>query len=383
MSYRIYPKRPQSILNVSESFSFYGARKSGRATLTITAGGEYLVSVYGDVTEGTVKRTDEYKRVEEKLTKQMLASFSAQQDAYIKVHAKTFLKLNSSFTIEKNVEKQKFYSRKVFQLAKPTKQEAQALLEKEAEAIAWNSKDAGFSKNEFVNKNLESTFQERIAAWNEIKVLFEDIESGNENKQNAIFRQQYENAVKEYEKILNGDKSIVERAITSLYASLDIPYMVEYDFKYDQASATVDVDLNFVEDPANCIPDNKVSVRATGKISVSAKTATEQAQDVSSAIVSTMYYMACNVFNITTHIQHVRIKSTQGVRKIGICWIDFDRSTFYKKTMRNVDALADLGSWRHVANLKLLKTTQRIDPMDPAIFESKISQVKDRPFFYE
>ena len=53
---RICSKPPKPIVSLSETYTVLSSYKSGRVTLCLTPDGEYLFTVYGDISESTAKR---------------------------------------------------------------------------------------------------------------------------------------------------------------------------------------------------------------------------------------------------------------------------------------------------------------------------------------
>ena len=57
---RIYSKPPKSIVSLSETYTVSSSYKSGRVTLCLTPDGEYLFTVYGDISEGHRAENDQH-----------------------------------------------------------------------------------------------------------------------------------------------------------------------------------------------------------------------------------------------------------------------------------------------------------------------------------
>lgn len=79
---RICSKPPKPIVSLSETYTVLSSYKSGRVTLCLTPDGEYLFTVYGDISESTAKRSSTHKATEQKMTNIMLKMYEDAQDAY-------------------------------------------------------------------------------------------------------------------------------------------------------------------------------------------------------------------------------------------------------------------------------------------------------------
>ena len=116
----------------------------------------------------------------------------------------------------------------------------------------------------------------------------------------------------------------------------------------------------------------KATLKTTGKMSVRAKTQGDIQQDYANTCLSLMYYVACNVFNITPNIQTCRISLYTARKANGICWMEFNRNRFSTLFLSSLDPLLDMMGWPNVANLKVLKTTSKLDSMEKTTFENQI-----------
>lgn len=88
---RICSKPPKPIVSLSETYTVLSSYKSGRVTLCLTPDGEYLFTVYGDISESTAKRSSTHKATEQKMTNIMLKMYEDAQDAYTVIQKKSKL----------------------------------------------------------------------------------------------------------------------------------------------------------------------------------------------------------------------------------------------------------------------------------------------------
>lgn len=373
---RIYSKPASNIVTLSEKYKVYSAYKSGHATLRLTPDGDYDFSIYGDISEATAKRSSEHKRVEQNMTNKMLSMYEQAQNSYVGMHCKSKLRSDSTYSIQNNVKPQASYEWKSFDIKKPSDTEIEELVIAEAKNFAHNPNGKSISESEFVKTHFDSIRKQRLEAWNEIQKLFNDIEKALADKTNAAHKRVYDASVKAQQAIIDGDAGVIDDAFAAFSNNLSIPFMVELDYKYDQSTKSIDVDIELIEDPALKMPMKKAFLKATGKISVRDKSQGDIQQDATITNLSLMYYIVCNVFNISPNIQKCLVALYTARKTNGICWIEFDRRKFGLMSMKSVDPLLNLMDWPNVSNLKLLKTTSRLEVINRALFDNQIKSMK-------
>lgn len=369
---RIYSKQPKPIVSLSETYTVFSSYKSGKATLRLNPDGEYLFTVYGDIGESTAKRSSTHKATEQKLTNNMLKMYEEAQDAYTAIHKKSKLRLASSYSVLQNVKPQGSYQWKTMDLKKPTDNEAKELVVNEARNLNHNPKSSSVNESDFLKANIEKVKRQRMDAWDEIQKLFNLIEQAQADKANASFKKVYDASVRAQQEIIDGESHIVDDAFYAFPTTLVVPFIIELDYKYNQAAKSIDVSIELTEDPSLKVPIKKATLKTTGKISVRAKTQGDLQQDYANTCLSLMYYVACNVFNISPNIQTCRISLYTAQKANGICWMEFNRNRFSTLHLSSLDLLLDMMGWPNVANLKVLKTTSKLDIMEKTAFENQI-----------
>jgi hypothetical protein len=369
---RIYSKQPKQIVSLSETYTVFSSYKSGKATLRLTPEGEYLFTVYGDIGESTAKRSPTHKTIEQKLTNNMLKMYEEAQNSYTELHKKIKLRLDSSYSVQQNVKPQGAYQWKTLDIKKPTENEAKELVVNEARNLNHNPKSPSVNESDFVKANLDIVKKQRMDAWDEIQKLFNLIEKAQADKANASFKRAYDASVRAQQEIIDGESHIVDDAFNSFPNTLIVPFIIEMDYKYNQTGKSIDVSIELTEDPSLKVPMKKATLKTTGKLSVRAKTQGEIQQDYANTCMSLMYYVACNVFNITPNIQTCRVALYSASKASGICWIEFNRNRFSTLNLSSLDPMFDMMGWPNVANLKVLKTTAKLESIDKATFEKQI-----------
>lgn len=369
---RIYSKQPKPIVSLSETYTVFSSYKSGKATLRLNPDGEYLFTVYGDIGEATAKRCSTHIATEQKLTNNMLKMYEEAQDAFTAIHKKSKLRLASSYSVQQNVKPQGAYQWKTLDIKKPSDNEAKELVVNEARNLNHNPKSSSVSESDFLKANIEKVKRQRMDAWDEIQKLFNLIEQAQADKANASFKKVYDASVRAQQEIIDGESHIVDDAFYAFPTTLVVPFIIELDYKYNQAAKSIDVSIELTEDPSLKVPIKKATLKKTGKISVRAKTQGDLQQDYANTCLSLMYYVACNVFNISPNIQTCRISLYTAQKANGICWMEFNRNRFSTLHLSSLDLLQDMMGWPNVANLRVLKTTYRLFIMEKTAFENQI-----------
>ena len=369
---RIYSKQTKPIVSLSETYTVFSSYKSGKATLRLTPDGEYLFTVYGDIGESTAKRSSTHKVTEQKLTNNMLKMYEESQDAYTAIHKKSKLRSVSSYSVQKNVKPQGAYQWKTLDINKPTDSEVKELVVNEVRNLNHNPHSSSVKESDFVKANLEKVKKQRMDAWDEIQKLFNLIEKSQADRANASFKREYDANVRAQQEIIDGASHIVDDAFNSFPNTLIVPFIIELDYKYNQADKSIDVSIELTEDPSLKVPMKKATLKTTGKLSVRAKTQGEIQQDYAITCISLMYYVACNVFNITPNIQTCRVSLYSADKANGICWLAFNRNRFSSLNLSLLDPLMDMMRWPYIANLKVLKTTSKLDCIENTTFENQI-----------
>jgi hypothetical protein len=207
-------------------------------------------------------------------------------------------------------------------------------------------------------------------AWDEIQKLFNLIAQADST--NISFKKIYDASVRAQQEIIDDESHIVDDAFHALPNTLVVPLIIELDYKYNQAVKSIDVSIELTEDPSLKVPMKKATLKTTNKMSVRAKTQGDIQQDYANTCLSLMYYVASNIFNITLNIQICRISLYTTRKANGVCWMEFNRTRFSTLYLSSLDSLLDMMGWPNVANLKVLKTTSKLESIENTTFENQI-----------
>lgn len=123
------------------------------------------------------------------------------------------------------------------------------------------------------------------------------------------------------------------------------------------------------------LPTNKTNILASGKISVKDKLVKEMEQFKTETIVSMIYYVAASLFNAAINIRTQRVSVWLEGKREGLIWIQFDRNSFSKLSMRTVNPMLNYYDWPRVDALRMVRGASQFDPFDAISFKNAIAQV--------
>lgn len=372
--FRVNAKSLPTLTTLTEKYSVYSSYRSGRATLSLTPDGTYNFNVSGDISETTAKRCPTHKQAENKLTQKMFQAYENVGNAFMKLHQSVRLLSSDSFSLAKNVKPQTFYEWKQMPVPKPDSNEVKTILMNESEAINHNRPDG--NSQLFYETNKNAILRERLEYWNDINKLFTDIEQAQETKTNNSFKRDYEKRAKEQQDIIDGTEDAIAKAFEKMSLSLSVPTYISLDYSYKKQRGYIDVDVELLEDPGFKMPKSKASYKANGQISVKNKTQSEFAQDISCYQLSLAYYIARSVFNLSPNIKNCGVSIYTSRKVQAICWLEFDRFNVMTTSLNASEILFELSKIKHVSNLKVLNTSRRLEPIDPAKFQTLVQQAK-------
>ena len=359
----------------SETYDVSSTYRSGIATLTLDPDGIYNFFLKGDMSESTAKRNPNHKIAEGHITTEMLKAYNNNEKAFLSLHDKGNISTDLSYSIDNNVSKQEYYQWKTFSLPKPTLKEVTLLVLEEQALLSKNAKGNG-SDLENEKDAINSSLHERTEAWEEIQSLFNAIETSMENKTNSIYKREYESRCKTQNDIINGEDDVIEAAFEEFDSKLDIPFNINLEYKYSKAKGEIEVDIELVDNIESLIPLFKASTKASGQISIKSKAQNELAQDVSTCQISLIYYIAKAVFNISPHIKKCCVSLYTNCKIQGLCWISFNRDKIKSLDFKYLNPLLDFNNWINISNIKYLKVSTRLEPLDAATFNKLINKIR-------
>lgn len=370
----IFPRVNTHIAAISKSYRFNG----GTATVQVDSLGNYEVMVNGtrfSSQENSAKRDADYKPAVSDISLKMAAAFEKRDAEFTAMHKKAARMQKLSEHQKKiNALSPQQYERETFPLSRPMREDVRRELEAEAE-ICFSDlyEDKRKERTTFVNEHEKEAMAARLRAYEEIQSFFSDMQDDKEVRANIIFQKEYERQRKEIEDYINGEPSVAERNIRMILGELSLPYRIEISCDYNASLGLLNTEIELQNDLN--LPTNKTNILASGKISVKDKLVKEMEQFKTETIVSMIYYVAASLFNAAINIRTQRVSVWLEGKREGLIWIQFDRNSFSKLSMRTVNPMLNYYDWPRVDALRMVRGASQFDPFDAVSFKNAITQV--------
>lgn len=372
--YRILPFRVPVV--TEKTFRFTLRNYSGSsARLVLSPNGTYSMSVSGwdddYIIENRAKRDPQYKSGIQKLSNDMLNDYQAQND-YVTIMSKRSFKPLERRNLERERDKIQMeqYQPKPFIINQPTMNDVTAILDIEANGVHYKSDRKELDVKKYIQDNKSAVLSERMAFWNEIQQLYDDIEKANRNNANKEFKKTYDAKRSVFDDIINGTPSAIDKAFTSGISSLAVPYEIGLDYSYDQNKKAISIDICIPESIDVYIPSQKASLLSSGKISVKDKLQKEIKNDVFASQLSLMYYIASFAFSLSPNIEQSRISLWTKQKDYGYCWINFDKNNFKYHTDPSEFTLI----WHNVCQIVDNRGANVLNPIEKSLFKRLIHE---------
>lgn len=368
---------PATIQSCKQNFSI-SYPKYGGGSIELTPFGDYILTTHG-MTEGSARRTSEYKAAYSKVSLDMLHTYEEANNVYTSIH-KCMTEVLPISKYKQDLERltpQK-YQRSTFALTKPTKSDIEEELRKEVQSINFNTSDANTHIEEkvFIKEHLNHTIEERQQAWQEGYELFCKIENAKEAKENALYYATYKNMYNQKAEFIQGKQAVVDKELSMICTSLRIPYNAYLTYSYNQRLGLVEAEF-ILEDGIN-IPATKATILSSGKISIKNKLVKEMISDKSNSAVSLVYYLSSQLFHASPNIQYVRIALYDKSKQFPLLWVEFDRERFAKTRPNTVNVLSDILGYPNITNLKTKGDAIELSTMDEATFKDSIKTICEK-----
>ncbi len=368
----IQGKKPKAIFSDSRLITILNR---GRATVTLNPDGVVTVSS-PNVPDGAVRRDTRYKDAVYQMSEQMIKAYDAQTLAYTQLHRKLKKTIYSKKSFENKVDRivKDTYTRRVFDLPEPTKDEVKRDLRVEAEATFYNAPNKAAEVKKYIDEKLPALLSDRIAKWQEARALFTEIENAKEQKANDAFQRKYDAERNEELSFVNGAPNKVEPAIDIALRGMDNPFGFDFEYSYSQADGTISGEIelhNGVE-----LPLQKGEMLASGKISVKNKLMREVAQQTTDTIFGFVFYLAWVLFGTSPNIDHVQLKIWDGGKQNGLLWVDFTRDLFAKNISSTMNPKSEIVSYPYVFDLRIRNSAEELAPIAAAKFNRRVEEAK-------
>lgn len=215
-------------------------------------------------------------------------------------------------------------------------------------------------------KNDSAAFRGRIQAYEEIQEFFNGIQDVKEQKANRTYQRQYDKAKQEIIDYINGEDKITEEKIKNILNSLSLPYRVDISCFYSKSDGLLQTDLELSTDLN--LPTKKVSILASGKISVKDKLVKEIEQFKTEAILSLIYYIAGSLFNGSINIQKQQVTIWINGKREGLLQVVFNRDRFVSQDFRTLNLLSDYNEYQRIDSLRIVRGAAQFDTLPKEAF---------------
>lgn len=369
----IFPRVNTHIAAISKSYRFNG----GTATVQVDSLGNYEVMVNGSrfsSQENSAKRDAAYKPAIGDISIKMVSAFEKRDAEFTAMHKKA-ARMQKLSEHQKKIDalSPQQYERESFPLSRPRREDVRRELESEAEtSIVALYEDKRNERAAFVNEHEKDAMAARLRAYEEVQSFFNDLQDDKEARANIIFQKEYERQRKEIEDYINGEPSVAERNIRIILGELSLPYRIEIACDYNATLGLLNTEIELQTDLN--LPTNKTTILASGKISVKDKLVKELEQFKTETIVSMIYYVAASLFNAAINIRTQRVSVWLEGKHEGLIWIQFDRNSFSKLSMRTVNPMLNYYDWPRVDALRMVRGASQFDPFDAISFKNAITQ---------
>lgn len=347
--------------------------KYGSGTVELSPYGDYDLSTHG-ITDGSARRTQEYKDAYNKVTEDMLHAYEAENKRYTCIHREmdNVLSMNDFQQELMNLAPQK-YERASFRLPKPTQSQVEEDLRHEMVSIHFDQIARGGSYDQsLVKNNLNVLAETRQNAWQEACDLFNQIEDAKEDRANARYLAEYQALFRQKKAFIEGEEEAVTKHMRELAANIQIPYNLTLSWNYNKTSQLMSVSL-IMEDGIS-IPTSKASMLASGKISVKNKPAKELIWDKTHSAISFLYYVSSKLYGVSPNIHYLRISLYDRDRQSPLLWVEFDRTKFSQIRPGTIDVVTDILGYPLVLDLKEKGRPLELVVMTVTAFEQGIER---------
>lgn len=345
--------------------------KYGSGSISLTALGDYILTTSG-ITEGSARRTTEYKAAYNKVSMDMLHAYESDNRRYTAIH-RDMPKVSDICTYQKelmSLAPQK-YKRAQFAFLKPTKDSVEEDLRHEVQSLNFDkTKPEKVSEKDYIHKNLNSLTERRSQSWIEAKELFEQIEEVRAERENARFLAEYKAIYNKKQDYIDGTESAVKEVLSSLCTAITVPYNIGITCEYKRTAHQLNAEIIF-EDGVN-VPSSKATILASGKISIKNKLVKEMISDKTNSTLSCVYYLASYLFNVSPNIQYLQMSVFDRSKQNPLMWVELERTRFSRIKPGLVDLCLDILGYPHVLDFKTKGDALELAIMNVSTFDKEV-----------
>lgn len=312
-----------------------------------------------------LKRQDSFKaalrEVYEKTIQDYIDETEERTDIY-----KLTPKIVSEEDIERAIDdiELKQYKPEYFLVTEPSIASVREILLKEASnkiktLFFWKLKGL---KEEYVDKNLNSRYEELHSKWLTEKEEHIAQENSKKEVENARLLKEYESEVASLKSVIEGKEEYVNERIESLLNSLEMPVDFSVQYQYDEENSTLKIGLELPR--IELFPKQKGSILSNGMLSVKYKTKQELNHQYATCVTGMSFFFAGMLFNISTHIKSIEVDgfsmaidgaTGNEVEKV-LYNVTYDRTQFSQLNIPYIDPILSLQSFP--SKINILKTEE-------------------------
>ncbi|TJY34074.1 DUF4236 domain-containing protein [Pontimicrobium aquaticum] len=303
-----------------------------------------------------LKRTTEYKENLKKIYERYYNLIIEETLEFTDLYKHILKPITKQEVQEKiNKLKPKKYSKKKFEVLKPTKSSIERELLKEAKIkfnsiLFWKNKK---NRSQYVQENIEQKLNSSIENWEKQKADFEKSEKTKEKDINKNYLKTFEQEKENLIDNLNATESFVLKNFETILNEIDLKPEFFIDFEYDQKNKTFLIDLDLPE--IEHLPKETASILKSGKLSVKNKSDKQLREEYSKCVTGLGFLVAGISFMTSAGIENIEISAyTQRVdKKDGqtkddyIYSIQFDREKFSDLNYSKIDPVVAFENFNH------------------------------------
>lgn len=302
----------------------------------------------------------------ENLYSQLLSAYKKMDDYYL-YPCRSLPTIVFKEDVEKKIRKLrcKKYQKEPLILPQPALVDIEVELKEEA-------RNRGITEpleiEKFVAEYATDNYNYRLIKWENINKFYTGIQDALENKINSDYKAQYEQEKAALIDVIDGSPSTIDKGMKELESTLKIPFSTEISYAYDQNLGKLDLTLEMVT--KYTIPRKKAIVNSKGTIDLFNLTGEEYTHRQSLSIISYLFYIAFNTWDLSPKIKEVNITLWQLKNQTGWCWFTFKRDQFKETNFSKFDIIEQCKTVQHVFDLQ----QSNLFPIRSNLFEYAIQK---------
>lgn len=264
-----------------------------------------------------LKRTSEYKENLNKIYGKYFTLITDKTTEFTDLH-KHIIKPITKKEVQIKIDelKPKKYSRKIFDVLKPSKKSIEQNLSEVSKnkfdsVLFWKNKK---KRTEFIQDNLDIELKNAIENWEIKKENFEKSELQEGKDINVTYLNTFEQEKENLSNNLNAAENFVLINFQKIINEIDIKPEFFVDFEYEEKSKTflIDLDLPEIEN----LPKETASILRSGKLSVKKKSEKQLREEYAKCVTGLGLLIAGISFMASAGIENVEISGyTQRIDK--------------------------------------------------------------------